>query len=147
TGTRLSAHAVRRLACDAEIIPAVLGTHGQPLDVGRSQRLVTPAIWTALIVRDQHCAFPGCTRMPLACDAHHITHWADGGPTTLSNLVMVCRHHHVLLHQTPWAVHIDPHTGQPVWTPPPRQTRDSLRAAGITYAPSRPPGTSPPRAA
>ncbi|HWJ65155.1 MAG TPA: DUF222 domain-containing protein, partial [Nocardioides sp.] len=147
TGTRLSASAVRRLACDAEIIPGVLGTHGQVLDVGRAHRLVTPAIWTALVIRDRHCAFPGCTRMPLACDAHHITHWADGGTTSLDNLIMVCRHHHVLLHQTPWAVHIDPHTGQPVWTPPPRASLHDLRTAGITYAPSRPPGTSPPRAA
>ncbi|HWJ67759.1 MAG TPA: DUF222 domain-containing protein [Nocardioides sp.] len=153
TGARLSATAVRRMACDAEIIPGVLGADGQVLDVGRAQRLVTAAIWTALIIRDRHCAFPGCTRIPLACDAHHVVHWADGGATALSNLVMVCRHHHVLLHQTPWAVHIDPHTGQPVWTPPPRATLHDLRAAGVTYArgrparPARPPGTSPPRAA
>ena len=71
---------VRRLACDAEIIPAILGTESQVLDVGRTSRLVTPGIWTALVLRDQHCAFPGCTRLPLACDAHHIIHWADGGP-------------------------------------------------------------------
>lgn len=138
TGARLSATAVRRLACDAEIIPAVLGAHGQVLDVGRAQRLVTAAIWLALVIRDRHCAFPGCTRMPLACDAHHVTHWADGGATSLDNLVMLCRHHHVLIHQTPWAVHIDDDTGQPVWTPPPRQTLDHLRAAGITYARGRP---------
>uniref|UniRef100_UPI003F539207 HNH endonuclease signature motif containing protein n=1 Tax=Nocardioides sp. BYT-33-1 TaxID=3416952 RepID=UPI003F539207 len=107
TGARLSATAVRRMACDAEIIPTVLGTESQVLDVGRTHRLVTPALWTALIARDRHCAFPGCTRMPLACDAHHITHWADGGPTALSNLVMLCRHHHTLIHQTPWIVKID----------------------------------------
>ncbi len=138
TGARVSATAVRRMACDAEIIPTVLGTHGQVLDVGRAQRLVTTAIWTALVVRDRHCAFPGCARMPLACDAHHIRHWADGGVTSLDNLVMLCRHHHVLVHQTPWAVHIDEDTGQPVWTPPPRNTRDGYRKAGITYAPARP---------
>ena len=80
TGDTLSAAAVRRLACDAEIIPAVLGTESQVLDVGRTSRLVTTGIWTALVLRDQHCAFPGCTRLPIACDAHHITHWADGGP-------------------------------------------------------------------
>ena len=142
TGTRLSAHATRRLACDAEIIPAVLGTDGQVLDVGRSHRLVTPALWTALIVRDRHCAFPGCTRLPLACDAHHIVHWADGGTTSLDNLIMVCRHHHVLLHQTPWAVHIDPDTGQPAWNPPPRLTLNSLHGK-VTYRS----GTSPPQAA
>ncbi|GAA1539445.1 HNH endonuclease signature motif containing protein [Nocardioides humi] len=156
TGARLSAHATRRLACDAEIVPAVLGTHSQVLDVGRTQRLVTPALWTALIVRDRHCAFPGCTRVPLACDAHHIVHWADGGTTSLDNLVMLCRYHHVLTHQTPWAVQIDPVTGHPVWTPPPRATLDHRR---FTYhrprparqhrpaRPPRPPGTSPPQAA
>ncbi|WGY00811.1 DUF222 domain-containing protein [Nocardioides sp. QY071] len=138
TGARFSATAVRRMACDAEIIPGVLGAHGQVLDVGRAQRLVTAAIWTALLIRDRHCAFPGCTRMPLACDAHHVVHWADGGPTSLDNLVMLCRHHHVLIHQTPWAVHIDHDTGHPVWTPPPRRTLDDHRKAGIVYRPAQP---------
>jgi hypothetical protein len=138
TGARFSATAVRRMACDADIIPSTLGTHGQVLDVGRAQRLVTAAIWTALVIRDRHCAFPGCTRMPLACDAHHITHWADGGATSLDNLVMLCRHHHVLLHQSPWIVHIDHDTRQPVWTPPPRRTLDDHRKAGVTYRPARP---------
>ncbi|WP_408899125.1 DUF222 domain-containing protein [Nocardioides sp. R1-1] len=147
TGARLSATAVRRLACDADILPAVLGGEGQVLDVGRTQRLVTPALWTALIARDRHCAFPGCTRMPLACDAHHITHWADGGPTDLDNLVMLCRHHHTLIHRTPWAVHLDPATRRPAWVPPPRVTLDQSQDAGITYHPARPPGTAPPHAA
>jgi len=138
SGTRLSATTVRRMACDAEIIPAVLGTHSQVLDVGRAQRLVTPGLWTALVIRDRHCAFPGCTRMPLACDAHHITHWAEGGATSLDNLVMLCRHHHTLAHQTPWIVRIDKDTGQPVWTPPPRTTLHDLRKAGMAYAPARP---------
>lgn len=120
SGQRLSATAVRLLACDAEIIPAVLGSSGQILDVGRANRLVTAAIWLALILRDRHCAFPGCTRMPIACDAHHIVHWADGGPTSLDNLLMLCRHHHTVIHNTPWTVHIDADTGQPVWTPPPQ---------------------------
>ena len=95
---------VRRLACDAELIPAVLGTQGQVLDVGRTSRLVTTGIWTALVLRDQHCAFPGCSRLPIACDAHHIQHWADGGTTSLDNLVLLCRKHHTLTHQTPWQV-------------------------------------------
>lgn len=138
TGATLSAQAVRRLACDAEIIPAVLGSQSQVLDVGRSRRLVTPAIWNALIARDHHCAFPGCTRPPLACDAHHIRHWADGGSTSLDNMIMLCRHHHTLLHQSPWAVHIDVDTGQPVWHPPPRMTVAGLRDR-ITYYPARGP--------
>ena len=118
SGDSLSAAAVRRMACDAEIIPAVLGTESQVLDVGQSNRLVTSAIWLALVLRDRHCAFPGCTRLPIACDAHHIRHWADGGVTGLDNLVLLCRKHHTITHQTPWTVHLDPHTRRPVWSPP-----------------------------
>lgn len=141
---RLSAQAVRRLACDAEIVPAVLGSASQVLDVGRAQRLVTPALFVALVARDRHCCFLGCTRPPIACDAHHVVHWADGGPTSLDNLVLLCRHHHVLTHQTPWTVHVDVATARPVWTPPPRS---DLRK-GITYVPARrPPGHAPPSAA
>lgn len=116
----ISAGAARRLACDAEIIPAVLGTHSEPLDLGRTHRLVTSALWHALVLRDQHCAFPGCTRLPLTCDAHHILHWADGGPTTIDNMILLCRRHHTLTHHSPWHVCIDPHSRKPVWTPPPR---------------------------
>lgn len=141
---RLSAHAVRRLACDAEILPAVLGAEGQVLDVGRAHRLVTPAIWLALVLRDRHCAFPGCTRPPLACDAHHVVHWADGGATSLDNMVLLCRRHHVLTHQSPWTVHLDPATGRAVWTPPPRQ---DLRDR-ITWLPARRPAAhAPPQVA
>jgi hypothetical protein len=133
-GDTLSATAVRRLACNAEIIPGVLGTKGEILDLGRAQRLVTAGLFLALVLRDQHCAFPGCTRPPIACDAHHITHWADGGTTSLDNLVLLCRRHHTITHHTPWTVHIDPHTRRPVWRPPPRiDDRDRF-----TYIPARP---------
>ena len=140
---RLSAAVVRRLACDARIVPVVLGAEGLPLDVGRRRRLVTAAMWTALVVRDRHCAFPGCGRLPLACDAHHVVHWADGGATDLDNLVMLCRHHHVLVHRTPWAVHIDPRTGRPGWAAPPRLTLSSLRGK-MSYVPARGPTGDPP---
>ncbi|GAA4820682.1 DUF222 domain-containing protein [Nocardioides caeni] len=119
SGQLLSAGVVRRLACDAEILPVVLGSESEVLDVGRSHRLVTPALWNALVLRDRHCAFPGCSRLPLACDAHHIVHWADGGVTSLANLIMLCRHHHTTIHRSPWTVAIDPATGRPVWTRPP----------------------------
>jgi hypothetical protein len=104
TGEHLSASAIRRICCDAEIIPAVLGTASQILDVGRHQRLATAAIWKALVVRDHHCRFPRCTRPPIMCHAHHITHWADGGPTSLANLVLLCGHHHRLIHAGPWHI-------------------------------------------
>ncbi len=116
----LSAATIRRLACDAEIIPAVLGSTGEPLDVGRAKRLVTPAIWVALVLRDQHCAFPGCDRPPLMCHAHHIRHWITGGTTKLDNLVLLCGHHHRTLHHTPWEVRINPHDHHPEFKPPPK---------------------------
>ena len=104
TGEQLSASAVRLLCCDAEVIPAVLGGRSEVLDVGRLHRLVTPAIWKALVARDQHCRFPHCTRPPLMCHAHHLEHWIKGGPTSLENLILVCGHHHRLIHAAPWTI-------------------------------------------
>ena len=119
-GLELSAATVRRLACDADLIPICLGTNGQVLDVGRTQRLVTLAIWTALLCRDLHCTFPGCTRPPSMCHAHHIVHWTDGGPTSLGNLVMLCGEHHRVIHHTPWQVRLNPDDGRPEFLPPRR---------------------------
>jgi hypothetical protein len=116
----LSVATIRRLACDAEIIPAILGTHGEVLDVGRAKRLVTPALWAALVIRDRHCTFPACTRPPVMCHAHHIRHWTDGGHTKLDNLVLLCGHHHRVLHHTPWQARINTHDHQPEFKPPPK---------------------------
>jgi hypothetical protein len=118
TGESLSAWAVRRLACDADITPMVLGSHSEILDVGRSQRLVTPAIWKALVARDRHCCFPGCRRPPIACDAHHLQHWLDGGVTALDNLCLLCRAHHAMLHNTPWEVRMNSVDKRPEFIPP-----------------------------
>jgi hypothetical protein len=120
TGAELSAAAIRRLACDAEIIPVVLDGHGEPLDVGRARYAVPPAIWNALVVRDRHCAFPGCDRPPVMCHAHHITHWAHGGKTKLRNLVLLCGHHHRVIHHTGWEVRINPDDQKPEFLPPPK---------------------------
>jgi len=99
TGQDLSPATVRKLACDASIIPIVLGSQGQPLDVGRTKRLVTPALLAALWVRDKHCTFPGCSRPANWCVAHHVIHWNDGGPTALTNLALLCQHHHTYVHR------------------------------------------------
>ena len=117
-GDSLSAGAVRRMACDADILPMVLGSKSQILDVGRLHRLVPLALWLVLVARDRHCAFPGCTRPPVACDAHHIEHWADGGVTSLSNLVLLCRRRHTIVHTTPWEVRLDPVDHRPEFLPP-----------------------------
>jgi hypothetical protein len=119
-GTDLPPGVLRRLACDAEVIPAVLGAKGEPLDVGRASRLVTPAIWTALVLRDRHCAFPGCDRPPVMGHAHHIRHWILGGETKLPNLVLLCGHHHRVIHHTPWKVRLNPDDQRPEFLPPPK---------------------------
>lgn len=90
--------AIRRLACDAGIVRIVTDGEGQPLDVGRRVRTVTPAIRRALELRDEGCVWPGCDAPASWCDAHHIIHWADGGVTALINLVLLCRKHHTAVH-------------------------------------------------
>src|SRR6478736_2616354 len=84
TGDVLSPGVVRRMACDAEIIPMVLGRDGEPLDVGRSQRLFTRGQRLALVARDHGCSFDGCTVPSTWCDAHHVEHWRHGGRTSVS---------------------------------------------------------------
>ncbi|RQX16631.1 HNH endonuclease [Micromonospora ureilytica] len=116
-GLRLAPDTVRRLACDAAILPAVLGGAGQVLDVGRQRRLVTGPLRRALVLRDGGCAFPGCDRPPRWCAAHHLRHWADGGPTSLDNAVLLCGHHHRHIHQTEWVVRLG-HDGRPEFVPP-----------------------------
>lgn len=96
-GVPLPAEAARRLACDGSIV-RILERDGRPLTAGRKTRTVAPALRRALRSRDHGCVFPGCAQTRHV-DAHHIHHWADGGPTDLSNLVLLCRHHHRLLHE------------------------------------------------
>ena len=93
----------RRLRAAMVLLPSVLGgAPSQPLDVGRSTRVIQPAQRSALGVRDGGCVFPGCDR-PLAwCDAHHLWHWVDGGPTDLANLALLCRAHHRAVHEGGW---------------------------------------------
>jgi hypothetical protein len=117
-GSQLSPAAVRRLACDAGIIPVMLGSASQVLDVGRQSRLATGALRRALVLRDRGCAFPGCDRPPRWTDAHHIVHWSNGGPTELPNLVLLCGYHHRLIHHSEWQVRINPKDGLPDFIPP-----------------------------
>lgn len=117
-GEDIDATTARRMACDADVVAAVLGADGSLLDVGRAQRLVTAAIWLALVVRDRHCAFPGCRRPPVMCHAHHVVHWVDGGPTSLANMVLLCGTHHRIVHGTPWRVRVSARDGRPEFLPP-----------------------------
>ena len=114
--TQLSPQTVRRIACDAELLPIVLGGKSQVLDVGREQRSISAAIRRALVARDKGCAFPQCGRPPRWCHGHHAVHWADGGKTNLDNSVLLCPQHHRLIHHSQWTVHLK--EGRPVFTPP-----------------------------
>jgi len=156
-GTRVSAETSRRLSCDAALIrvkhgrtqdangevsegPApARGTHAGPiLSVGRRTRTIPPALRRALDIRDRGCRFPGCGLR--FADAHHVKHWADGGETSLDNCVLLCRHHHRLVHEGGWTlewwgpgravfrspkggVHFDPEREEASW----RRERDKRR--------------------
>ena len=92
------AETCRRLACDCARVHWHENQQGEPLNVGRKTRSIPPAIRRALKRRDQGCRFPGCTCSRFV-DAHHIQHWADGGETSMDNLVLLCRVHHRLVHE------------------------------------------------
>ncbi|HWC23180.1 MAG TPA: DUF222 domain-containing protein [Flexivirga sp.] len=100
TGDLLDPGAARRLACDADIMPAVLGTESEPLDVGRTKRLVPKGLRTAVTLRDNGCTFPGCDRPPQFCEVHHIVPWSAGGVTSLLNSAMLCTTHHQKVHRS-----------------------------------------------
>jgi hypothetical protein len=106
-GQPVTAETARRVACDAGVIPVVLGADSEPLDIGRHSRVVPAGLRRALHLRDGGCRFAGCDRPAGWCDAHHIRHWADGGETSLANLVLLCAHHHTLIHEG-WRLSGDP---------------------------------------
>jgi hypothetical protein len=115
-GERIPMNQVRKIACDAGVIPMLLGSRSQIHDVGRKTRTVNAGLRRMLVARDRGCAFPGCTRPPQHCEAHHVRHWSAGGETNLANLVLLCRRHHDLVHHSDWQVRmID---GLPVFRPP-----------------------------
>ncbi len=98
-GTVLGPTTMRRLACEAGVIPVVLGGDGEILDLGREKRLFSTAQVKALWLRDRHCTYPGCTTPAAWSDAHHLWHWADGGPTSLTFAALLCELHHTRVHR------------------------------------------------
>ncbi|WP_258062508.1 HNH endonuclease signature motif containing protein [Arthrobacter sp. B0490] len=120
---QVSARTIRRVACDADLIPVVLGGSGQVLDVGRAQRLFPPHLRRALVARDKGCAFPDCSIPASWCEAHHLTPWSRGGSTSIDNGVLLCSHHHHTIHQGSWTVHSQ--AGIPWFTPPTHRRRFS----------------------
>ncbi len=113
----ITAGSIRKIACDADIIPVVLGGEGQVLNVGRASRVFPPHIRKAITARDQGCAFPQCTIPAPWCEAHHITYWSRGGTTGTDNGTLLCSHHHHVIHKEHWTIQM--RTGIPWFIPPP----------------------------
>jgi hypothetical protein len=114
----LSAATARRLLCDAGALPIVLGGGSELLDLGRTRRLFTAAQRVALANRDGGCRWPECDRPPAWCEAHHINPYSTGGKTDLSNGVLLCRRHHLLLHNNGWRIDQAPSPGELLLIPP-----------------------------
>ena len=126
---------LRRLATCGDLYRVLFSPEGEVINLGRSRRLFTPAQRRALIARDQGCTWPGCTAPPVICESHHARiHWADGGPTNVSNGALLCYHHHAVVDARTIAMtrqngtwiftredgttintDLDPPTDHPVW--------------------------------
>ena len=112
TGDRVTAEQARRLACQARIIPVVLGREGEVLDLGRSARLFSPAQRKALAIRDKQCTTDGCSIPAAWCEAHHWRQpWSSGGKTDLADGKLLCSFHHHRAHDPAWQVHHHPNGG------------------------------------
>jgi hypothetical protein len=115
-GAVISAARARWLACDGNVTRIVLGPEGQPLDLGRSHRVVPPHLRKAVEARDQHCVFAGCDAPHHWCDVHHLVHWAHDGETSEENSGLLCERHHTKVHHG-FRIHRDPrgrwHTYRP----------------------------------
>ncbi len=105
-GVHVSAETSRRLACDASRVVMRHDDEGRLLEVGARTRTIPPALRRALHARDRGCRFPGCDGR--FTQGHHLRHWAQGGPTTLSNLALLCRRHHRAVHEEGYQVDRDP---------------------------------------
>lgn len=121
-GACLSTQTARRLACDAGIVTMIEDAKGNCVSVGRKTRSIPPSMKRALLRRDKMCRFPGC-RNHLFVDGHHVEHWANGGETRLSNLVLLCSAHHRYVHEYGYSIVLDvqqqPHFFDPRGTPVP----------------------------
>jgi len=107
-GMPVGAEAIRRLACDAGVVRMVTGPDSEVLDIGRTTRTVPAALRRVIDRRDGGCTTPGCDAPTAWCDAHHIVHWADGGPTNVDNLRLLCRRHHTVIHESEAAARAGP---------------------------------------
>jgi Domain of unknown function (DUF222)/HNH endonuclease len=130
-GTADQGGLAEQLRAAIALLPPPLGAAVELLDLGRATRVVSPGLRRALAVRDGGCAAVGCDRPPAWTDAHHVEHWLHGGPTSLDNLVLLCRVHHRAVHEGGGHLGRDPTSGRVLLTPPARRVprRHAARAA------------------
>ncbi len=132
-GTCVSAETARRLACDCGVVHMVEDHTGTTISVGRKTRSIPASMKRALLKRDTTCRFPGCCNR-IYVEGHHIHHWANGGETSLGNLIGLCDHHHRFVHEYGYRIELDEHQqprfydpkGQRVTDAPPRPTTPKL---------------------
>jgi hypothetical protein len=108
-GTPLSTQAVRRLACDCGVVALIEDANGNPLGASHKRRVISGALKRAVLHRDETCRFPGC-RARAFLEGHHMKHWLDGGPTTISNVIGLCSLHHRFVHEHGFTIELDPTT-------------------------------------
>ena len=144
TGTAVPAAFVHKQACDAGTRTILTDSGGSPLDVGREQRFFTSKQRIVLAIRDGGCEFPDCDRPPSFCEVHHIDEWvADDGLTDLADGILLCRHHHMLLHNNGWRIMregsvywlIPPSSVDPEQTPIRLRSKSALSVANRTGPP------------
>ena len=116
-GTRLSPEAVRVMLCDANVHREVTDGRSTILDHGTATRVISAALFTALVLRDGHCRHPGCDRPPQWCEGHHVIPVEAGGPTNLANLVLKCSRHHHLAHKRGWRERLERDGTYFIWDP------------------------------
>lgn len=107
-GSPIDGTTVARLGCDAALHRVVMAGRSAVLDYGASTRSIPAPLWNALVVRDEHCRFPGCDRPAHWCEGHHVRWFSHGGPTAIANVVLLCSRHHHRLHQGGWSARLGP---------------------------------------
>ena len=120
-GTPIPAGELRRLACDAQVLPAIFRGPSVPMDLGMARRKASPSQRAALIARDRACI--GCGAKAAWCQSHHITHWQDGGPTSVDNMCLLCSRCHHNVHDRDWQVEQTPTGAYRLRPPPTKPTR------------------------
>jgi hypothetical protein len=136
TGAELPADVIRRMACQAAIVPVVLNGQGVVVDVGRARRLATRAQRQAIFAMHRTCAMPECSVRVAVCVPHHIDYWERGGATDLANLVPLCSRHHHAVHEGGWKLSVSPDRTVTVVLPDGRMLSRPLRESSPRFAPA-----------